>query len=429
MIERIKTALSDCGVEHWLLAEIRVESAEWFFVKKELDTRRIKDTLKYRLTLYTDGEKNGKKTRGSTSVELLPSMTDGELKKEISGAKFASLYAQNPYYDLPDPVKAAPARKTGFLAEQPLAVSLGKMAEALFASDTRADAFLNSAELFAERKAVRILSSVGADVSWTNAGINGEFVVQCKEPEDVELHNRFAYDECDTEALRLRVKEALTFVCDRAKAEKVLRSGNYDLLLTGEQLATVLSYYPSRSGASMLYSKYSTWNVGDNVQGDCRGEKLNLTLCATEPYSMEGIPMSDLTVLRDGEFTSVHGGNRFCRYLGVKPTGDYEKMRLENRGNLSFEEMKQKPVLWAVTFSDFQMDDFTGRFGGEIRLAYLIDGNKVTPVTGGSVNGSLLEQQSDLTFSAETFRSADYEGPYAALFKSVSVAGTEGGNA
>ncbi len=429
MIERIRLALHDCGVENWLLKEIRTESGELFFVKRELDTRRIKDTLKYALTLFTDGEKNGKKTRGSTSVELLSSMTDSELRTAIDGAKYASGFAQNPFYELPDAERGETVRKQGALAEDPLAVSLGKMTEALFAPDVRADAFLNSAELFAVRKSVRILSSKGADVSWTDARIEGEFVVQCKEPEDVEMHNRFAYDECDTEALKARVEEALTFVCDRAKAQKVLKSGKYDLILTGEQLATVLSYYPSRAEASMLYAGYSTWKVGDDVQGKCKGEKLDLTLCATEPYSAEGIPMKDLPFLCGGKLTAVHGNNRFCRYLGVRPTGEYEKLRCENRGKVPFAEMKKKPCLLAVTFSDFQMDEFTSRFGGEIRLAYLIDGEKVTAVTGGSVNGSLLELQGNLVFSEETFRNAEYEGPYAALFTGVSVAGTEGENA
>ena len=78
-----------------------------------------------------------------------------------------------------------------------------------------------------------------------------------------------------------------------------------------------------------------------------------------------------------------------------------------------------------MTFSDFQMDAMSGHFGGEIRLAYLIEDGKVTPVTGGSVNGSILEAQKDLTFSAERYQTARYDGPYAMRLKGVSVAGAE----
>ena len=77
-----------------------------------------------------------------------------------------------------------------------------------------------------------------------------------------------------------------------------------------------------------------------------------------------------------------------------------------------------------MTFSDFQMDEMSGHFGGEIRLAYLIgeDGG-ITPVTGGSVNDSILEAQKDLTFSTDRYLTARYDGPYAVRLKGVSIAG------
>jgi len=44
-------------------------------------------------------------------------------------------------------------------------------------------------------------------------------------------------------------------------------------------------------------------------------------------------------------------------------------------------------------------------------------------VTGGSVNGSLFDVQGELAFSLEMYKDADYEGPFAARFPRVSVAG------
>ena len=132
--------------------------------------------------------------------------------------------------------------------------------------------------------------------------------------------------------------------------------------------------------------------------------------------------MKDLPLLREGKLQAYHGPNRFSRYLGVKPTGAYRKMACAN-GTASFADMKKGPCLWAVTFSDFQMNAMSGHFGGEIRLAYLIDGDTVTPVTGGSVNGSLLEAQKNLTFSTERYVTARYDGPYAVRLTGVSIAG------
>lgn len=424
MIERIKSALARCGVAMWRVNETVEETAELFFVKKQLDTRRSKDVRKYDVTVFRDvaAPDGGKPARGFTSVRLIASMDDAQMDEELKGAYYAAQFAANPYFDLPDPVRAPMARKTGELAEAPLARSAGKMVKALFAPDVHGDAFVNSAELFVSRSVHRIVSSEGTDVSYTDARVCGEFVVQCREPEDVEIHNTFEYDQLDERALSAKVEEALTFVRDRARAQRVLKSGKYDLVFSGNAVAEVLSYYISRSSASSVYARYSTWKRGEDVQGETAGERLSLTLRATAPYSGEGIPMADLPVLESGTLNAYHGPNRFCRYLNVKPTGLYEKFSCAN-GTTSFETLKKGPVVWAVTFSDFQMDAMSGHFGGEIRLAYLIEDGKATPITGGSVNGSILEAQKNLVFSTERYVTAQYEGPYAVRLKGVSIAG------
>ena len=104
-----------------------------------------------------------------------------------------------------------------------------------------------------------------------------------------------------------------------------------------------------------------------NIQNRYDGERLSLTLRAFHPYSEEGIPTTELRLLEDGRLNAYHGPNRFCRYLGVKPTGWMRKLSCAN-GMTAFEELKKGTCLWAVTFSDFQMDEMSGHFGGEIRL-------------------------------------------------------------
>ncbi len=424
MINRIKNALEHCGISLWRINDTAEETSELFFVKKQLDTRRIKDVRKYEVTVFRDVEKpEGQPDRGSTSVVLLSSMSDAQLIEELSSAYYAAQFAANPYFDLPDAVSAPLKEKTGTLAQSPLAESAGKMVQALFGPDVHEDAFVNSAELFVARTRQHILASNGLDVSYTDAKVNGEFVVQCREPEDVEIHNTFSYDSLDAQALSQKVSEALTFVRDRARAQKALKSGRYDVVLSGNAVREVLSYYMDRSAAHMIYPKYSTWRSGDPVQGSgITGAKLDLDLCATVPYSVEGVPMEDRPLLREGVLQAIHGANRFCRYLGVAPTGNYSKLLCKNTGP-AFEDLKAAPCLWAVTFSDFQMDAMSGHFGGEIRLAYLIEDGKVTPVTGGSINGSLFEAQKNLEFSADRFESANYSGPYALKIRDVSVAG------
>ena len=270
-----------------------------------------------------------------------------------------------------------------------------------------------------------MISSRGTDVSWTEAEVKGEYVVQAKEPEDVEMYRNFGYSELNTEALAAHVKEALTFVRDRARAQRILKSGNYDVILSDENVVETLWFYQDRTNAYMLYPGYSTWKVGDAVQGETIGERIDLTLKVRQPYSEEGIPMKDLQLLENGVMRAVHGSNRLCRYLGVEPTGVYGRFACNNPGSVTFAEMKNRPCLWAVTFSGFEMDSFSGHFGGEIRLAYLIENGKATPVTGGSINGNIFEAQKDLAFSKERYTKLSYEGPYAMLLKNIPVAGVD----
>ncbi len=424
MLEKIKKALSELNVNRWRINEVKEESAELFFVRRALDTRRIKDTHKFTVTVYREGEKDGKKLVGNMSASVISSMTYDEVKSAIESACYAAQFAMNPYFDAPEKVTSNLVEKTGELATAPLAESAGKMAAAIFEADDNEHAFVNSTEVFCHRTYNRILTSEGTDVSFTNAVCKGDCVVQCKTPEDVELINQFEYDDVNTDALKQGVKEYLAFVYDRACAQKTLKSGKYNVILSGKNLAEILSYYDEKSAADMIYPGYSTWKIGDGVQGDVTGDALSLSLVATRPFSSDGIEMKDLQVIANGKLNAIHGSTPFCRYLDIEPTGTYGKMNCTNSGSVSFADMKKKPCLWAVAFSDFQMDAFSGHFGGEIRLAYLIEDGKVTAVTGGSINGNLIDAQRNMRFSKERFTSANYEGPYAVEFCDVSVAGT-----
>ncbi len=424
-MERIKRLLKEAGISEYIIYGYRERTAELFFVKKQLDTRRIKDVEKFVVTVFRIGEKDGSKLRASADATVLSAMTDAEIVKALKDTYFAAQFAMNPYYELPDPVVAPMKEAHGPLAEQAPEQSAGETAAALFAADHETDAFLNSAEIFVIQKRAHVVSSHGTDVQWTEAQVKGEYVVQSKEPEDVELYRDFNFTELEPESLTALAKEALTFVRDRARAQRILKSGNYNVILTGENVERVLWFYPDRAGARMIYPGYSTWKIGDDVQGKTAGERVSITMKATRPYSVEGIPMKDLPLLEGGVVRAVHGPNRFCRYLGVKPTGRYQKFACENAGTMTFAEMKQRPCLWAVTFSDFQMNPFSGHFSGELRLAYLIENGRATPVTGGSINGNIFEAQRDLTFSKERFSSLAYEGPYATLFRNIPVAGSD----
>ena len=425
MIELILEALKANNIETYLIEDGKEEIAELFFIKKNVDMRRAENTHTSYVTVYRDFEKDGVKFRGNAGFTVEPSTTREELDAKISRAYAAAQFVPNAFYEIAPAVKQDCFTVESSLSELTLEEAMGKYVEALYAADCDDKAFINSAEFFVQKNTMHIVNSNGVDVSYVKYSAKGEFVAQCKEPQDVETYQDFAFEGLQTEELTNQAKEALKLTKDRAVATSAPKAGQYDVILSGKYAATVLSYYPSRSSGGYIYMQYSDYKTGEFIQGEkseVTGDILNVDYLPSVPFSNEGIPMKKMSCIKEGVFENIHSGCRFAHYLGVEPTGDYRKIEVAP-GNISFEDMKKQKGLYVVNFSDFQMDSMGGYFGGEIRLAYLNDGEKITPVTGGSINGSIIEAQKSFLFSKETQNTSKFVGPKAIMLKGISVAG------
>ena len=426
MIKQILKAIERANIAQYYINSTETQSIESFFVRQRLDLTRAVDTTEYTVTVYRSYEKDGRNLLGASDAQIYPGMEMEEIEAALRSAYHAAGFAGNQSYELYAGTKEEYIPSTSGLAKQSLEETMAQMTEALFRVDTKEDVFVNSAEIFAIRQVHHILNSCGVDISYETYQVKGEYVIQCISPQDVETYHSFSYREPEVEALHRDVEEALTMTQARAQAKQAPQAGEYRIILSGEQMNTLFSYYVSRSGSGMVYQQYSNYQVGMQVQGSTEnvkeGDRLTIWLKAKDPFSSEGIPMKDRVLLEDGVLRTIHGGNRFARYLGIEPTGFYGSIQVPV-GDKTLEEMKQGAYLHIVSFSDFQMDDFTGHFGGEIRLAFLSDGVTVTPVTGGSVNGSILEVQDRMIFSKERYTNSRYEGPMAVILEGVQVAG------
>ncbi len=429
MINQIIEILGQLGISDYSITEKTTQSMECFFIRRNLDLKRSTNLLVYMVTVFhpfETKEKDSHETKkllGSSFVQLYPGMEAAEIKKALLSAYNAASFVANPWYEMVSGTKQECVLSSSDLAKKDLKDTMKEMADALFASDIHSDVFINSAEVFAARTMRHIVNSRGVDVCYETVEVNGEYVVQCISPQDVETYHHFSYRDLDTDALRRDVEEALDMTSARAKATDAPKAGTYRVILSGEQMYTFLQYYMDRSDSSLIYQKYSGYQTGMQVQGDrIQGDLLTMVLKARDPYSGEGIPMKDRVLLENGTLRTIHGGSRFAYYLGIEPTGGYDCISVPV-GNLELSEMKKSPYLHIVSFSDFQMNSFSGHFGGEIRLAYLWDGTALTPVTGGSINGSIMKVQENMIFSKERYKSGKYEGPFAVSLEGIQVAG------
>lgn len=107
--ERIRTQLQGAGIEHYRINESRKQSAELFYIKKDLDIVRSTDVADCTVTVYRDFESGGVKMRGSAAAMIYPDMTESEIGAALRKAYDAALYVKNKFYELPDAEKRAAA--------------------------------------------------------------------------------------------------------------------------------------------------------------------------------------------------------------------------------------------------------------------------------------------------------------------------------
>ena len=71
------------------------------------------------------------------------------------------------------------------------------------------------------------------------------------------------------------------------------------------------------------------------------------------------------------------------------------------------------------------MNPMIGTFGGEIRLAYYSDGEKVIPVTGGSITCNMNDVLNSIRISSDTRQIDSCIVPRTIEIPGVAVAGEE----
>ncbi|MBQ3664520.1 MAG: hypothetical protein II919_00250 [Lachnospiraceae bacterium] len=446
LMDRVLKCISDNDIQNYALYNTTTETEEKFFIKQECTFDRNKQTTKCEVTIYHDFEIDEKKYRGSSSFVADLSMSEKELDHKIKDACSSSLYVKNPYYPLPagnrmetdsdgdksskhDMVTCADDHSSGNTAvSEDNCYTAGNLAEFVFQNDVTEDVFINSLEIFVTKQSVHIINSNGINVSYNTITYSGEFVVQAKLANDVELYHDFKYSSLDDDdipsSLSKLVSDHLNAVKDRANAIPItkLQSDSEPffvnrVILEGDSVYELFRYYLYRTDASMVYPGYSHYKIGDSCACS-NAQPITITLNPKVPYSPEGIRLLNLPLISENTIRYLTGDSRFSYYLGIPASGTYESYQMEC-GSTSIDEMEKEPYLKIVSFSDFQMDEFTGGFGGEYRLAYYFDGTKTIPVTNGSISGNILDVIENMIFSSEKQTSYYFDGPLAISYQKI----------
>jgi len=444
MINQLLESLKTFDGVEYLVRETKTRRLESYNIRNESEMRREAVTTGLSLTLYvvfSEKSENGeeKKYRGSFNTEIHPGTSADELNNIITQGVYAAGFVKNAYYPLVAPSSQPATDTLATYKEVDMSGALSQLQSAFYECGTHSQGYISYSEFFITQNDVRIVNSSGVDVGYTTYNAFIETAVHWRGASSGEIEiceaYRFSLDmgiEAAANLLKERVTQLLATARKKAQATPTPMVGDINILLSGECLATFFSYYRSSANARLVYQQLSTFKEGEVVQGGNKSDRVNLRLdpqmqgsANSRPYDENGLPLQSHNIIAGGKLLKYSGDTRFSSYLGIEPTGNITNMHITG-GTANDTDLRQKPYLELVSFSDFQVNPVTGDFGSEIRLGFYFDGNTITPVTGGSISGNMSKVHDSLLMSVEEKQYNDYKGPAVISIKGASISGVAG---
>lgn len=422
-IERIEKFLSgNAKINDYKITEVNTRSYELFFVHSALETVRSTDTKTISVVVYVDHD--GK--RGSSGFSLYSSNTDSELEEKINSAAEKALYINNEYYDLPENECLDDEIESNF-SDCDMPDAAAKIAEAVFAADTNENGSINALEVFVNRYETTVKNSRGINKRCVKYSAMAEAIPTWNEGESVELYECKRMSTLDENDITSEIAEKMTEVSLRGRATPPTEKLSCDVMIDAPEIEELLWSIVSQLDYSAVYTRSNYYSLGDKIQKSSDCDKLNVTMrgaikgsASSALFDDDGVTLEDVNVIKDGEAVNYYGSNRFARYLKQKPTGALKCIEL-GEGSVDDADLKKAPYFRCVSMSGLQIDLFNDYIGGEVRLAYYCDGEKVTPISSVSIAGSLSTALNSLRLSKNVTVVGGYKGPRFALLKGIEI--------
>ena len=409
-------------VSDYKINSTETTSDELFFVHRKLETARHTDTRDVTVTVYVDHD--GKK--GESSFPVYSSMNEEEIKNKITAAAERAKLVFNEPYDIPCGEKIERKVASDFEKYDPKELA-AKISDAVFKADKFEGGSINALEVFVYKHVSSVLNGRGVDATEIKYDAMVEAIPTWNEGgESVELYEAYRFTEFDENDVTREIEEKMKEVRDRKRAKKPEGKINVPVVLNAKEAGELFTEIAFDLNYSAAYSPSALHKIGDDLQkGD--GDKINLTMKGaikgsrfSAAFDADGVTLADRKIIENGKVVGMFGANRFAEYLGEKPTGNLRCVEVE-KGTLTDEELRKAPYLECVSLSGLQLDLYNDYIGGEIRLAYYHDGEKVVPLTGISMSGRLSEVLANIRLSDKTRVFENYGGPYKVLLKGMEI--------
>lgn len=401
----------------------RKESYELFFVKGRLETVRCTDTCDREVTVYADhGE-----YKGDAQFFIYPSTTQEEIAGLIDEAVEKALLINNQNYQLPAAEQGSFEVESNFAGTSSADLA-AEIARIVFAANTDPDGSLNSVEIFLNRHTESVENSCGLSKTQVRYDAMVEAIPTYNgAQQSVELYEQYNFGSLNREELAAEIADKMAQVKARFSAVKPEKLEQCSVILHKQELSSLCGSIAGDLGYAGVYGHMNVFKKGDAVQTAPEGDKLGITAAGEAEGSMfsakfdgDGLSLGSIRLVEDGRAVNYFGSNRYGQYLGEKPTGMLPCL-LVDAGTADEAAFAAGPSLEVLSMSGLQVDLNSDYIGGEIRLAYYREGDKVTPVTGVSISGKLSEVLNTIRLSARTGVFNGYVGPEKAILKNMQI--------
>ena len=399
------------------------ESYESFYVKGKLETVRCTDTCDKVVTVYVDHEGY----KGDSQFFVYPSTTAEELKALIEKAVQKAALLNNRMYQLPAGETGDYEVESNFSAYTLPALSKA-IAEAVFAANKIDNADLNSVEIFVNRITNTVCNSHGIHKTQVRYSAMAETIPTFNgESESVELYQQYNFSAFDAETVTREIAAKLQEVKARSAAIKPDFALDCKVVLNKQELEELFGTISRELSYGTVYAQAGVFHKGDAIQESPTGDAITITMAGSVPgnvrsacFDSDGMTLKDITIVQAGTAVAYYGDNRFGQYLDESPTGNLRCLCVAH-GSVALDSLATEPYLEVLSMSGLQVDTFTDYIGGEVRLANYFDGEKVIPITGISITGSLKQVLSSIRLSIETAVHDGYSGPAKAILQNMKI--------
>lgn len=424
-MEKYIEILKSCGADAWEIQDTKTRGWEFYFIGHRLDQNRAKDVEHINLKVYKLSEDG--QSLGIASAEVSPTDNEETIRKTAENLVYQASLVKNKPYQLNQPEEA----KLQEAEIKPLAMEAESFIKTMLGIEETGTEYLNSFEIFVNQNEQRLITSEGIDITQSYPTSMLDLVVNArKEEHEIELYRLYHLGSCEPEQIKRDVEELLQFGKDRLLAVSTPQLEHTPVLLSTDAALSVYEYFLSNLDAAYLLRGMSSYEIGKPIAEDIQGDRITIRSARTLPgspcnfaYDEEGAVIRDEVLMEESVPKKFVGSRKFSQYLGLEDSFMVSNWCVSG-GRKSADELRTGKFLEIVEFSDFQVDSMTGDIFGEIRLAYYHDGEgNVTPVSGGSVSGSMLDNIAHLQMSGETRRYANAEIPSVTRLENVIIAG------